>query len=151
MLLHLPRSVATSRSPTPPLDVEVAVRLGGFRWVRWRAGWSPDAPRDSHGKFLAREDDRLAHAHRPAPPSLQLAPQPYRHVPPYSADVGLALQACEHAGLFREGGAALHLRADGRWELAIREAELLLDDATLPELLTRGALAWQGAMVNPSR
>jgi hypothetical protein len=144
MLLHLLRRHRPESAITA-LDVEVAMRLDGFRWVRWRDGSSPDAPRDSYGRFLAREDDPLTHLFQPAPLWVPLAPQPYRHLPRYSGDVQLALRACERAGLFSGGRAALRREATGRWVLTIPAAGLLLSDDSLPLLLTRGALAWSEA------
>lgn len=127
---------------TLELDVELAQRIYGFRWVRWLQGESPDAPRDSAGRFLARADDPLAHLQAAAPLSLHLAPQPYRHLPRYSLDERLALTACERVGLFRHGGITLGAETDGTWTLRLPRDDRSFRDATLPALLARAALAW---------
>ena len=132
------------------LDVQVALRVDGFRWVRWLDGESPDPPRESAGRFLASPDDPLAHLQVPAPTSMAFAPQPYRHLPRYSRDPGLALAAGERAGLFRDGGASLGQDASGTWTLRLTDLDHPLRDACLPVLLARAALQWL-ARDRPSR
>ena len=124
------------------LDVEVAMGVDGFRWVRWMEGESPDPPRESMGRFLARHDDPLAHVQLPAAAAIPLAPQPYRHLPRYSLDAGAALQACDQVGLFRDGGATLGQDRDGTWTLGLTGEAPPLRDPRLPRLLTRGVLRW---------
>jgi hypothetical protein len=124
------------------LDVEVALRVDGFRWVRWREGETPDPPRESGGRFLARRDDPLGHLQVPALASVPLAAQPYRHLPRYSLDAALALEACDRVGLFQEG-AMLRREPGGAWALELPGAGAQAD-RSLPRLLARAALVWRG-------
>lgn len=118
------------------------MRVDGFRWVRWLEGESPEPPRESMGRFLARRDDPLAHVQVPAAAAIPLAPQPYRHLPRYSLDACPALQACDRVGLFRDGAATLRQDPDGTWTLTLSGEATPLHDIWLPRLLTRGVLRW---------
>jgi hypothetical protein len=124
------------------LDLLVAVRLDGYRWVTWREGSSPDLPRESLGRFLAPPDGLLAHLYHQAPLTLPTAPQPYRHLPGYSRDPTEAFRVCERVRLFRDGRAELGRDADGAWRLTLPRDGLVIRHASLPSLLCRAALAW---------
>ena len=124
------------------LEADVAVRLEGYRWVRWVDGRVPELPRDVVGRFLAPPCHVLAHLWVPAPPDTPLAPQPFRHVPGYASDVALALRACERRGLFRDGSAALTRSANGAWRVTADGLGRALEHDSLPLLLCTAGLAW---------
>jgi len=129
-------------SESRTLDVEVAVRLEGYRWVHWIRGADPDGTRQGPSRFLAPPEHQLAHLWVSAPVCVPLARQPFRYLPTYSRDVGPALRVCQHCGLFREGSAALTQEPDGRWRVTLRQAAIDLEGHSLPTLLCRAVLAW---------
>ena len=143
MILRRETRTRDTEASTLDLDVEVALRVDGFRWVRWRASESPDAPSDSRGRFLARRGDPLAHLQVAAHLSVPLAPQPYRHLPRYSLDAGLALAACERVGLFGDGGAMLRREPNGLWAIELPRHGPTQRDRSLATLLTRAAVRWR--------
>jgi hypothetical protein len=97
------------------LDRRIALAAGGFRWVVWSVGRVGDRSWESKGRFLARPDDRMAGWQVPALGNEPLAPEPLRHVPWYSSEVGAALDAAAECGLFSVGSAALAMDPEGLW------------------------------------
>jgi hypothetical protein len=77
-----------------------------------------------------------------ASPEAPLSPQPFRHLPGYASDVADALRACEHAGLFRDGFAALTRHPSGVWRITIPGFARGLDHECLPVLLCWAGLVW---------
>jgi len=140
------RTRRAARGPAPDglraLEVDVALRLEGYEWVRWAREGGPDIGRDRGGRFLAPPHHLLAHLWVPASRRERLAPQPFRYLPPYTSDVDSALQACERAGLFRDASASLRRRPDGAWRIELPGAGLELEDDSLALLLCRAGLAW---------
>ncbi len=142
MIFHVTTGGVPANARALELDVQVALRVDGFRWVCWMNGESPDPPRESAGRFLAREDDPLAHIQVPASPSTPLALQPYRHLPRYSLDAGLAITICDRIGLFRDSGVSLRVEGDGCWVLQRSGDGDALRDASLSSLLSRATLRY---------
>lgn len=131
------------------LDVELARRAVGFRWVRWNeltAG--AKAMEYENGRFLASPDHVAAAHHTEAIESEPLAPAWDRFVPAFSRRVGPALDAAERAGLFLRDVTLRH-GDDGRWTLQTKRSDglsIAVEARTLPELLCLAVLeAIEGA------
>lgn len=125
------------------LDVEVAIRLERYRWVRWAPDTSPELSVDDQGgRFLGPPGHLLSHLWVPAPADCPLASQPLRYLPSYSRDVSLAFRACESCGLFRDGAARLTRADDGSWRIVVHAPPMDLRDEMLPRLLCRAGLTW---------
>lgn len=124
------------------LDRRVALAAGGFRWVVWSVAAVDDRHWETTGRFLARADDRMAAWHAPADGSEPLAPEPLRHVPWYSSDVGAALDAAAECGLFSVGSAALAMDAEGFWVVKSPALPRLVRHADAAVALCLAILAW---------
>ncbi|MFH1765021.1 MAG: hypothetical protein ABIF09_12610 [Gemmatimonadota bacterium] len=128
------------------LDEEVAVRLLGYRWVRW--GTQP--PYDEEGRFLAPPDGFLAHHQVVAGPEVPLADEPFRYVPGFSSEVEPAFEAARSVGLFHEANAFLMVSDTGEWSVRTEDERLNVMGATLPEALCRAALRWRELQETPA-
>lgn len=124
------------------LDLEVALRIEGFRWVTWNGDALLGSPLYEPGRFVGHPGDMLSHHYIPADPASALARQPYRRLPQYSTDAGLAIRAAERAGLFSGEGARLIATDTGSWTLVAPDAQLRVQDGSLPRLLCRASLRW---------
>lgn len=126
------------------LDVEVARRVFGYRWVRWSertAGAKADEYR--HGRFLASPDHVATSHEEPAEESLGLAPGWDRFVPAYSRRVEDALHAAEEVDLFRRNVTIRHRSTDGAWTVRSDRAdasEVFGEGARLSEALCHAVL-----------
>lgn len=126
------------------LDVEVARRVFGYRWVRWSertAGAKADEYR--HGRFLAPPDHVATSHEKPTEESLSLAPAWDRFVPTYSRRVEDAMDAVDEVALFRRNVTIRHHYADGAWTVRTDRAdgsEVFGEGARLPEALCHAVL-----------
>lgn len=126
------------------LDVEVATRLFGFRWVQWNERALGGSPLYTPGRFLAPPDDAMSHLYEDASGALSLHEHAVAKVPEYSGDECCAFKAAERAGLFTDGHALIYRQDDGDWAIEVRG--LKLSSPRLPALLCRAALRWTGAV-----
>ena len=124
------------------LDVEVATRITGYRWVEWNHDALDGAPIDEPGRFLAHPDEPTYHLCSPAPPGTPDAQHPFRFVPPYSTNLDSALDAAEHVGLFRSGNAILTEAPGGRWLLEIGATGERFEGSEAASVVCRAVLAW---------
>jgi hypothetical protein len=124
------------------LDEQIAVRVGGFRWVEWNHALLAGAPLDAPGRFLARPDHFLGHLHIPAAQDAPLADRPLAHVPHFATCLDHAAHAAELAGLFRAGGSTLWQGDDGKWWIKVENGSIRLSDERLPALICRASLAF---------
>lgn len=122
------------------LDLEVALRIEGYRWVEWKHGAMAEAPLDEPGRFVGHPGDLLAHLYQEARPGAPLHIRPYTHLPCYSLEAGPALRASERAGVFGGEGARLSCSRDGTWRILCPGVAEDRDEC-LPRLLARVALA----------
>ena len=129
-----------------PLDVEVAFRLLGYRWVRW----GTQSPEEEEGRFLAPPDGFLAHHQVAAGPEVPLADDPYRYVPSFSSEVDPALEAARSVELFHGAGAFLVVSDHGEWSVRTEDGRLNVMGPTLPEALCRAALRWHELQETPA-
>lgn len=137
--------------PAPPsercdrtLDVQVAVRADGYRWVEWKHEALGGAPLDEPGRFLGAPTDPLVHLQKGAEPGAPLAAAPYRNLRHYATDRAAALAVAEKVGLFGTGAASLSRDRSGRWHLAAARG-IALDDACLARLICLAVLAYVDA------
>lgn len=135
----------TAEPVTRALDLEVALRADGHRWVQWSEQGPATASPGGPGRFLAPAQGLLSHLQVPAGEDVPLAVEPYRHLRPYTSDPGLALAVAERVGLFGDGGAALTRSPAGVWRLAAASCALELEDRSVARLLCRAVLAWVDA------
>jgi hypothetical protein len=129
------------------LDIEVAIRLMGFRWMEWSKAGLGEAPLYSPGRFLASLDDMTSHLYAEAAPDTPLADQPLARVPRYSQDEAPAFSAAEASGLFLDARATLSRDPDGSWVIELQGDRLA--SHSLPELLCRASLRWSSVRVGP--
>lgn len=122
------------------LDLDVGLRVEGYRWVEWNHAAMGHAPLDRDGRFVAHPGDLLAHLHMDARPGTPPGERPYVHLPRYSSDPGPALRAAERAGLFRGTGVVISCSPEGVWRLQGPTAVAGMEDECLPRLLSRAAL-----------
>lgn len=127
------------------LDIEVATRLMGYRWVQWSKSGLGGAPLYSPGRFLASMDDMTSHLYAEAASGTPLGDAPLARVPRYSQDETLAFSAAAASGLFRDGGASLSRNPDGSWIIDLQGDRL--SSRALPELLCRASLRWSAVRV----
>lgn len=127
------------------LDLEVGLRVAGYRWMEWNHRSMADAPHFEPGRFVAHPDDLQSHLQVEADPDAPLAAHAFQRLPPYSTDVRLAVEAAERGGLFLEGGAVLSKSDDGEWRITLQEVGTSLEDDSLSRLLCRAALRWAEA------
>ena len=120
------------------LDLEVGLRVEGYRWVQWNHRAIADAPLDEPGRFVGHPGDLLAHLYMEAAPDVPLSDRPYARLPRYSLEPGPALRAAERAGLFVGGGVAVSCSSTGTWKVGWSDIEL--EDDCFPRLLSRAAL-----------
>lgn len=125
------------------LDVDVATRIMGYRWVRWNRRALAGAPLYEPGRFLAPPDDPTAHLAEEAAADIPRQQDPLKRVPRYSSREDLAFRVASTAGLFLRGKALLLRDPDGRWVVEVRGASLT--SRSLPELLCRASLRWLDA------
>jgi len=125
-----------------PLDEQVAVQVGGFRWVEWNHAALRGAPLDAPGRFLAPPDHFLWHLQIPADPSTPPAQHPLRLVPRFSNDLGQAMRAAERAGLFSRGHAVLRRKGSGNWCIEADEGRIRLEGERLPALICEASLVF---------
>ncbi len=125
------------------LDVEVATRLMGYRWVRWNRNALGGSPLYSPGRFLAPSDHMSAHLMEDADPNTPLNAQPLAKVPRWSEDVERAFEVAESVGLFSDAKAVLLRADDGQWTVEFRGSHLTSGD--LAQLLCHASLQWHDA------
>ncbi len=125
------------------LDVEVAIRLFGFRWVEWNERALGGGPLYSPGRFLVPPDYPTSHLLEDAPEAVPLHEHATAKVPEYSQDETCAYQAAERAGLFSVARATLHREDDGSWVVEV--GGLRLSSPQLPEVICRASLEWANA------
>lgn len=136
------RDVALRSDAELHLDLEIALRIEEYTWVEWHPAGLGHTPLYEGGRFVGHPGDVLAHHYVPADPGAPLAPQPYRRLPGYSADTGLALRAAERAGIFAGHGARLSASDTGIWTLVTPDPRVRVEDDSLPRLLCRASLLW---------
>ena len=124
------------------LDLEVALRIEGYAWVEWHPQGLKHTPLYESGRFVGHPGDMLSHHYVPAGTATSLATQPYRRLPHYSTDTGLAFRAAERAGIFTGHGARLSASDTGTWTLVTPDARIRVEDDSLPRLLCRASLLW---------
>lgn len=124
------------------LDLEVALRIEGYRWMEWSRSGLREAPLYREGRFVGHPGDMAAQHYVDARPSARLAEHPYERLPQYSSDPGLAIRAAERAGLFLGDGARLSSTSSGSWRLRAASRSIDLTDDSLPRLLCRASLRW---------
>lgn len=122
------------------LDVKVATRLMGYRWVRWNRNALGGGPLYTPGRFLARQDHMSAHLMEKADANTPLNAQPLAQVPRWSEDVERAFEVAEAVGLFSDARAVLLRGDDGEWTVEFRGSHLT--SADLAEVLCRASLQW---------
>lgn len=122
------------------LDLAVALGIEGYRWVEWNAAALREAPLYEQGRFIGHPGDMVAQHYVEALAGSPLADHPYRRLPPYGSDAGLALRAAERAGLFRGQGVRLSASPTGRWSLRRSQDGEPMEDDALPRLLCRAGL-----------
>lgn len=120
------------------LDLEVGLRVEGYRWVEWNHLRMGEAPLDEPGRFVGHPGDLLAHLYVDAGDDIPLADRPYARLPRYSLEPGPALRAAERAGLFTGDGVAVSCSSTGTWKVV--SWNVALEDECLPRLLSRAAL-----------
>lgn len=120
------------------LDLEVGLRIEGYRWVEWNHRALGEAPVDEPGRFVGHPGDLLAHLYVEADANLPLSARPYARLPRYSLEPGPALRAAERAGLFAGHGVAVSCSSTGTWK--VQRSAVQLEDECLPRLLSRAAL-----------
>lgn len=120
------------------LDLDVGLRIEGYRWVEWNHAALAGRPVDQEGRFVGHPGDLLAHLQVEVGEDVPLASHPYIHLPRFSLEPGPALRAAERAGLFGGSGVRLRCSAAGTW--SVERDDLRLDDDCLPRLLSRAAL-----------
>jgi hypothetical protein len=125
------------------LDVQVAIRLFGFRWVEWNETALGGGPLYTPGRFLVPPDYPTAHLLKDAPDAVPPHEHATAKVPEYSQDVTCAYQAAERAGLFSVGRATLYREGGGNWVVEVRG--LRLSSPQLPEVICRASLEYAGA------
>lgn len=126
------------------LDLEVALRVEGYRWVEWDHTALAETPLDSPGRFVAPANGLLSHLQVDASPSTALAAEAYGYLKPYSTDPALALRVAEEVGLFSRGRAELSRLDSGRWRLRA-DGGIALEDQCVSRLLCRATLAYLDA------
>lgn len=124
------------------LDVEVAIRIFGFRWVEWNERAIGGGPVYTPGRFLVPPDYPVSNL-LDAPETVPLHEHATAKVPEYSQDETCAYEAAECAGLFSAGQATLYRDDDGNWVVEVRG--LRLSSPQLPEVICRASLEWAGA------
>lgn len=124
------------------LDLDVAVRIMGYRWVEWNHALLHGAPLDQPGRFLARPDDPLAHLQTPARPGTPDQEGALGALPRFSRDLQLALEAAKAVGLFRDGDADLSRGTDGDWALEVRAGGRRYAGPSAAAVVCRAALDW---------
>lgn len=142
------RGIARRSDAELRLDLDVALRIEGYRWVAWNERALGESPLWEPGRFVGHPGDMLSHHYVPASPDVPLARQPYRRLPRYSVDAGLAFRAAERAGLFGGDGARLISSQTGTWTLLSPGTQLPIQDSSLPRLLCRASLQWLDASGN---
>lgn len=125
------------------LDVEVAIRIFGFRWVEWNERALGEGPLYTPGRFLVPPDYPTSHLLEDAPDTVPLHEHATAKVPEYSQDETCAYQAADRAGLFSAGRATLYHEDNGNWVVEVRG--LKLSSPQLPEVICRASLEWAGA------
>lgn len=134
------------KPPEKDLDVKVATRLMGYRWVVWNRKALRGSPLYTPGRFLAPPDHLSAHLTEPADASTPVHAQPLAKVPRWSEDMERAFAVAETVGLFSKAKAVL-LRGDGgEWTVEFRGSRLTCRD--LAELLCRASLEWHDAVAS---
>lgn len=131
----MPRSRAN-----PELDVEVAVRLFGYRWVEWNREMVGEGALYPDGRFLAPEDDGLFHLFIDASEAVPEHLHPLGKVPEYSTDERQAFAAAERSGLFLRGGAVLSREPDGAWMVELEGRRH--SGPRLAEVVAEASLRW---------
>lgn len=131
------------------LDVEVAIKLFGFRWVEWNESALGAGPLYSPGRFLVPPDYPMSHLLKDAPETAPLHEHAKAKVPEYSHDEGCAYQVAERARLFSVGRATLSRDDDGSWIVEFRGQRLT--SPSLPEVLCRASLEWADAASGEER
>lgn len=124
------------------LDIAVGIEIGGYRWVTWDRQALRDAPAYTPGRFLAHQDDLLAHLHRPADATDELAEDALARLPRFSESFEDALQAAEDSGLFSLGEATLRRGPCGGWEVQIPPLHERVFGDSVAEVLCWAALSW---------
>lgn len=124
------------------LDLEVALRIEEYAWVEWHPDGLGHSPLYEVGRFVGHPGDLLAHHYVPAAAGASLAAQPYRRLPRYSTDTGLAFRAAERSGIFAGQGARLFASDTGTWTLVGSDERIRVEDDSLPRLLCRSSLLW---------
>lgn len=127
------------------LDLEVGLRIEGYRWVEWNHRAIGEAPLDEPGRFVGHPGDLLAHLYVEAGADIPLSDRPYARLPRYSLEPGPALRAAERAGLFMGEGVAVSCSSAGTWK--VESADMELEDDCLPRLLSRAAVQLAGRVV----
>jgi hypothetical protein len=122
------------------LDLQVGLRIEGFRWVAWNHAALAGAPLQEPGRFVGHPGDLLSHLYVEARANAPLAAQPHRRLPRYSSEAAPALRAAERAGVFRHEGALISCTPGGVWHVTVGRAGIDLGDDCLPRLLARAAL-----------
>lgn len=120
------------------LDLQVALRVEGYRWVEWNHRAVGEAPLDEPGRFVGHPGDLLAHLYVEAGTEVPCSDGPYARLPRYSLEPGPALRAAERAGLFTGEGVAVRCSPTGTW--TVESSDVRLEDECLPRLLSRAAL-----------
>lgn len=131
------------------LDIEVATRLFGFRWVEWNQRALGGSPLYTPGRFLAPPDYPLSHMLEEAATTSPLHAHATAKVPEYSSDETCAHLAAERAGLFSVGKAVVSRADDGSWVVDVQGRRLTAP--RLPEVICRASLDWAGATRDEGR
>lgn len=124
------------------LDEAVAVEVAGYRWVEWNHEALRGAPLDRPGRFLAREDEPLAHLHVPAREGVPPSEEALAHVPHYALVADDAWRAVEASGLLDAGEVSVARSGDGRWRVRVAEALLEASGEGLAAALCTAALGF---------
>lgn len=124
------------------LDLDVALEVGGYRWIEWNEWALAGASRGTRSGVSSHPHDLLAHLHLPAAPSALPAPDQFARAPRFSELMEKALGAAEGTGIFSHGHATLTQTYSGVWRIDLPEAGRSVEGANLRVVLCEASLLW---------